>query len=371
MHKHHFLLPFTVALTLLAQSACAAPPAAVSLADSQKQRLVLMPLQLAGEERNLQGAMETALAEVLETKYTLFFGERVQQKSKQLLANTSGRGCGATRCVDEIAQAFQSELAAIVSVVRQEDGFILTLNIRDIRDGKSVYSRSLPCRGCDAYQLVEKLKELAGGPEAPKSAAADAETALWLEARRGNKEEDYAAYLGQYPQGKYAPLARNRLERVRQDALAAADRADWNAARNGNDSQAYAEYLALHPQGNYAALAQARMEEASQQETGANPNEMPMAARELNCVACHALDHKVVGPAWRDVAARYRGATQFEYNGNYYALTEGLVMKISKGGADHWGKMPMPANDPMGAKRAKIAGLVNFILRLDSCGKTE
>jgi cytochrome c len=94
-------------------------------------------------------------------------------------------------------------------------------------------------------------------------------------------------------------------------------------------------------------------------------NEMPRAARELNCVACHALDHRVVGPAWMDVAKRYRGATWFVYNNQGYPLVEGLVMKVSLGGSGHWGSMPMPANDPGGAKRDKIEHLVRFILKLD------
>ncbi len=99
-------------------------------------------------------------------------------------------------------------------------------------------------------------------------------------------------------------------------------------------------------------------------------NEMPRTAKELNCVACHALDHRVVGPAWVDVAKRYRGATWFIYNNQGYPLVQGLVMKVSRGGAGHWGSMPMPANDPGGTKRDKIEHLVRFILKLDHARPT-
>jgi cytochrome c len=90
--------------------------------------------------------------------------------------------------------------------------------------------------------------------------------------------------------------------------------------------------------------------------------DMPPLAKELNCTACHAIDHKVVGPAWRDVANRYtgKGVKTFTYRGKEYPLIEGLVMKVSKGGAGNWGAMPMPANDLSGAKRAKIEELVRF-----------
>ncbi len=93
--------------------------------------------------------------------------------------------------------------------------------------------------------------------------------------------------------------------------------------------------------------------------------EMPPLAKELNCIACHAIDKKVVGPAWHDVSAKYKGASTFNYNGKDYPLVEGLVMKVSKGGAGHWGSMPMPANDPSGAKKDKIEQLVHFIVALD------
>jgi cytochrome c len=92
--------------------------------------------------------------------------------------------------------------------------------------------------------------------------------------------------------------------------------------------------------------------------------EMPPLAKELNCTTCHSIDHKIVGPAWADVSKKYKDATTFNYNGKDYPLVEGLVMKVSKGGSGHWGTMPMPANDPSGAKKDKIQQLVHFVLGL-------
>ncbi len=92
--------------------------------------------------------------------------------------------------------------------------------------------------------------------------------------------------------------------------------------------------------------------------------EMPPLAKELNCIACHTIDKKLVGPAWKDVSAKYKDATEFDYNGKKYPLAEGLALKVSKGGSGHWGTMPMPANDPNGAKKEKIDQLVTFILGL-------
>lgn len=92
--------------------------------------------------------------------------------------------------------------------------------------------------------------------------------------------------------------------------------------------------------------------------------QMPPLAKELNCTTCHAIDHKIVGPAWKDVSRRYKDAGTFNYNGRNYPLVEGLIMKVSRGGHGHWGSMPMPANDPTGAKKDKINELVHFVLSL-------
>jgi cytochrome c len=92
--------------------------------------------------------------------------------------------------------------------------------------------------------------------------------------------------------------------------------------------------------------------------------DMPPLAHKYNCVACHAIDHKIVGPAWADVSAKYKGVTTFNYNGKDYPLVDGLVMKVSKGGSGHWGSMPMPANDPGGEHKDDINKLVHFVLGL-------
>lgn len=83
---------------------------------------------------------------------------------------------------------------------------------------------------------------------------------------------------------------------------------------------------------------------------------MPMVARENNCTACHAIDKKLVGPSWMDVAKKYKGDPSAEAR---------LIAKVSKGGAGVWGTMPMPANDASGKKQDQMKTLVRFILALD------
>jgi cytochrome c len=69
------------------------------------------------------------------------------------------------------------------------------------------------------------------------------------------------------------------------------------------------------------------------------------------CTACHAIDKKVVGPAYKDVAAKYRGNKQ---------ATSLLVTKVLKGGAGAWGNIPMP---PQPVTDAEAHQLVQWILQ--------
>ena len=63
-----------------------------------------------------------------------------------------------------------------------------------------------------------------------------------------------------------------------------------------------------------------------------------------NCMACHALDKKLVGPAYKDVAAKYAGDK---------SAADKLATKIQKGGAGVWGPVPMPANPQVSEAEAK------------------
>ena len=63
-----------------------------------------------------------------------------------------------------------------------------------------------------------------------------------------------------------------------------------------------------------------------------------------NCMACHAVDKKLVGPAYKDVAAKYKGDK---------TAVDKLAAKIIKGGSGVWGAVPMPANTQVNEAEAK------------------
>ncbi len=73
-------------------------------------------------------------------------------------------------------------------------------------------------------------------------------------------------------------------------------------------------------------------------------------AKSKNCMACHALDRKVVGPAYLDVARKYAGQKD---------AADKLAAKIVKGGGGAWGAVPMPANKQVSeADARKLAGWI-------------
>lgn len=74
-------------------------------------------------------------------------------------------------------------------------------------------------------------------------------------------------------------------------------------------------------------------------------------AKKHNCLVCHTLDKKVVGPSYTDVAAKYRGDK---------AAAAKLFEKVKKGGQGVWGQIPMPPNPTV--PDADIKALVKWIL---------
>lgn len=69
-------------------------------------------------------------------------------------------------------------------------------------------------------------------------------------------------------------------------------------------------------------------------------------AKAKNCMACHAVDKKLVGPAYKDVAAKYKGDK---------GAVAMLATKIKTGGKGVWGEVPMPPNNVTPEEATKLA----------------
>jgi len=76
-------------------------------------------------------------------------------------------------------------------------------------------------------------------------------------------------------------------------------------------------------------------------------------ARAKNCMACHAVDRRMVGPSFRDIAARYAGQA---------GAVDRLTQKTLRGGSGVWGPVPMPPSPNV--SEAEARQLVTWILTL-------
>ena len=74
-------------------------------------------------------------------------------------------------------------------------------------------------------------------------------------------------------------------------------------------------------------------------------------AQKNACTACHAVDKKLVGPAYKDVAAKYKGDAKAE---------AALFDKVKKGSVGVWGQVPMPPNAHV--KDEDVKALVKWVL---------
>jgi len=77
------------------------------------------------------------------------------------------------------------------------------------------------------------------------------------------------------------------------------------------------------------------------------------AMNKAGCLACHAKDKKLVGPAFKDVAAKYKGQD----------VTAKLMEKARKGGSGVWGPVPMAPNPPDKINDADLKAAIEFILK--------
>ncbi|SEP08429.1 c-type cytochrome [Nitrosovibrio sp. Nv6] len=79
----------------------------------------------------------------------------------------------------------------------------------------------------------------------------------------------------------------------------------------------------------------------------------PDLAKKSGCLNCHTVDKKLVGPALKDIAAKYKGDAK---------AVDSLAVKVQKGSQGVWGPVPMPPNAKVNEADAKA--LVQWILTL-------
>jgi hypothetical protein len=123
--------------------------------------------------------------------------------------------------------------------------------------GEDFYFRA-PKGGTQVATLVPVP---ATAPVATSAAQTDADTALWNAVEKGGSGDDYNVYLKQYPKGKYAALAKQRQQKLKDEARQqseSAEKSAWQVAESGGKTEVDA-YLANYPKGRYASVANLRL----------------------------------------------------------------------------------------------------------------
>lgn len=77
--------------------------------------------------------------------------------------------------------------------------------------------------------------------------------------------------------------------------------------------------------------------------------------KKARCVACHSVEQKRVGPAYKEVAARYRGQD----------VEQTLFEKVRHGGKGNWGEIPMTPHSPEQISDADLKTAIAWILKLE------
>lgn len=186
-----------------------------------------------------------------------------------------------------------------------------------------------------------------------KEAASDTATAA---------KEAGSAMVEKTKEAASSPQAQETKAKVKEAAEKAVDKTKEVAA-NAADATRVAAAKAADATKEAVNTAATKVADATtpkaETSPAAAPTTMPdwVAPPKYDCRSCHALDHKVVGPAWKDVAEHYKGQ----------AGAEAMLMeKVRKGGKGHWDKetggIPMTPHPSL--SDADLKKVVDFVLSL-------
>jgi cytochrome c len=153
---------------------------------------------------------------------------------------------------------------------------------------------------------------------------------------------------------RIAPIGKTNVEgqAASQPAAAPAPAADTAAAEAPAAEAPAAEAPAAEAPAETAAAEAPAEAEAPAAAPAAGGDQLALATTS-GCMACHQVEMKVVGPAYKDVAAKYKGDA---------GALDMLVAKVKNGGSGTWGQIPMPPNGHVSDEN--IRAIVSWVLSL-------
>ena len=148
----------------------AAEKKAVKVAKKEtREAVVLMPLRPTKDiPQDEMTQYEAALVKSLSEKYVVYSGQRVVEKVQEVYRKRSAEAkesehCDETKCYQDLAIEFQTELVAIANIRKTGSGYSISLTINNVMDDKAIFSEQKSCKGCDESAVADLLKTIAGG----------------------------------------------------------------------------------------------------------------------------------------------------------------------------------------------------------------
>ena len=156
----------------------------------------------------------------------------------------------------------------LMALAKDEAAWMTATKINTLEEYQG-YLKQYP-EGRHSKEAKEKVEELTETPEMTeeeKIMRMAKQEAKWMQAEKSGKKEDYEAYLEEYPEGKHAKSAKEKIGSISelenaQDALEKAkDELNWKMAKSSNTLEAYKNYLKEYPEGIHAEKAKEKIAE--------------------------------------------------------------------------------------------------------------
>ena len=173
--------------------------------------------------------------------------------------------------------------ARLKTAIEREDELWDSIKDADSNEAFNEYLKGYP-KGkfvTQAKILLAKLKKAAAPTAAPPlptpTRGDNPDDALWNAVEQARSADDYEVYVKQYPKGRYVALAKQRIQKLKDEARQQAEAAEqraWQTAESNPTLEVYAAYLASYPSGRYAAPAQSKLAAMKKEEAELRPGKV-------------------------------------------------------------------------------------------------
>jgi len=134
--------------------------ASMGLQAEAKPNLVLLPIDVSESETPYESEYGSALQEGLQQRYTVFYGAAVENELEKEYGKID---CNTETCNQNVAIAFNGELIADGSVKAITGGYLLKLVVSNVLSSEVIETKTVPCRGCDIFSVIDTLKKVGAG----------------------------------------------------------------------------------------------------------------------------------------------------------------------------------------------------------------